>query len=121
MRELYKQELRNLGVDVEEALYRFLDNETLYEGFLSKFLKDTNFFNLKVSLNKDEIKEAIFYAHTLKGVVSNLSFLSLQEEVAVLVDLLRKNKILEAKKIFCICEQEYLTMCSLIMQFTEQG
>ena len=49
-----KERLINAGVDMPDALARFMDNEMLYGKFLKLFLADTSFSHLLSSiLHKD--------------------------------------------------------------------
>ncbi len=116
MKESYKKLLMENEVDVEEALYRFLNNESLYYKFLAKFLEDKNFVNLRNSLFQGFTKEAFFYAHTLKGVVSNLALKGLYKKLNTVVEYLRENKLEKAKEYFVIFEESYISLCEIIRQ-----
>ena len=69
-----KKQLVEAGVEIDEALSRFMDSDMLYFKFLKLFLNDKSYSNLNDAIAKGDIGNAYVYAHTLKGVTSNLSF-----------------------------------------------
>ncbi len=69
-----KENLINAGVDLDDALPRFMDSDIIYCRFLKLFLIDQSFAKLQNSIESGDLKDAYSHAHTLKGVASNLSF-----------------------------------------------
>lgn len=69
-----KLQLIEAGVEINEALSRFMESDELYFKFLKMFINDNSFDNMKEALSSGDIKKAYSHAHTLKGVASNLSF-----------------------------------------------
>lgn len=67
MDENKKERLAEAGIDVENALERFMGNEGLLERFLKKFLNDQNFSKLTVAIGEKKEQEALAASHTLKG------------------------------------------------------
>lgn len=55
------------GIQVEEALGRFMNNEMLFNRFLEKFADDANYSLLKTAMAEGDAKGAFEAAHTLKG------------------------------------------------------
>lgn len=55
------------GIQIEEALERFMDSEAMFERFLGKFLEDETYRQLKEALEKGDIETSIMKSHTLKG------------------------------------------------------
>lgn len=84
-----KEQLKNVGVDVDTGLKRFMNNEALYMKFLNKFLTEPTYEQLKECIQKEDYPEAFRQAHTLKGVSANLSLTLLADKVSQLVELLR--------------------------------
>lgn len=86
MQELMRERLKEAGIDVPNALERFMGNETLLERFLKKFLDDTNYEKLAAAIAAGQQEAALTAAHTLKGISGNLSmtelFALLTEQVA---------------------------------------
>lgn len=91
------EELRELGVDIDEALERFMKNEGLYKRMLAKL--PSNIDNLKILpfIEAGDNQTALSNAHTLKGVTGNLSLTPLYKAYTEIVALFRAGKPQEAK------------------------
>lgn len=89
MEQELKEQLKNVGVDVDTGLKRFMNNEALYMKFLNKFLTEPTYEQLQECIQKEDYPEAFRQAHTLKGVSANLSLTLLADSVSRLVELLR--------------------------------
>ena len=61
------------GVNVDEALERFMGSEAMLSRFLKKFPADQSFAILTAALEAGDHEGAVNAAHTLKGLCSNLS------------------------------------------------
>ena len=61
------------GVNVDEALERFMGSEAMLERFLKKFPADKGFAALTEALEAGDHEGAVNAAHTLKGLCGNLS------------------------------------------------
>lgn len=105
----YLEKAKMLGVDVDNALERFMGNEALLEKMLkklpsavypSKFGGDKS-QDLEVLsyIEAGDIQTAIAKAHTLKGTMGNLSVTKLYEAYTIIVNLLRENQIEKAREI----------------------
>ena len=92
MTDKVKQELKDMGFDLDDALKRFVNNEALYEKFLVKFSSDPNYSLLVDSVKNCNKEEAFKAAHTLKGVCGNLSINRLLELVSKQVEYFRADK-----------------------------
>ena len=68
-----KERLTAAGIDVDDALGRFMGNEALLERFLTKFLADGNYAALSAAVAAGDSAGALTASHTLKGVCGNLS------------------------------------------------
>ena len=77
------------GIDVEEALGRFMGNEALLLKFLLRFPGDDTFSRLRQAMEARDTTRAFEAAHTLKGVVGNLSMKELHGRLVPLVVALR--------------------------------
>ncbi|MCM1568646.1 MAG: Hpt domain-containing protein [Roseburia sp.] len=84
-----KEELVGIGIDLEGAMNRFLNNEALLEKFLKKFLQDPNYNALLSAVESGSCEDAFRAGHTLKGVTGNLSLQPLYECVRVQVEYFR--------------------------------
>ena len=84
-------ELKSIGVDIDDALERFMNNEMLFKKFFKKLLNDNNFTLLQEAFKNHNIDDAISYAHTLKGVCGNLAIKPLYHLFDEIVKALRSD------------------------------
>ena len=89
MQELMRERLKEAGIDVPNALERFMGNETLLERFLKKFLDDPTYASLVQAFQAGEAEQALTASHTLKGMCGNLSMNDLARLFTRQVELLR--------------------------------
>jgi len=92
-------ELENLGVDVNDALKRFMNNSSLYEKMLGKLVATVKNMEVMSFLDSGDTEKATANAHTLKGVMGNLSITPLYEAYNEIVALLRGNEPDKAKSV----------------------
>lgn len=92
-------ELKALDVNVDEALQRFMNKAELYEKMLKKLPPMMNGKQVLEAIGAGNIDGAIETAHTMKGVLGNLSVTPLYQAYTDIVALLRSNEPDEAKKI----------------------
>lgn len=116
MEEAKKSMLVAAGIDVDELFERFMDNEALAMKFLRRFPEDTNFQRLQQALKCSNEVEAFEAAHTLKGVVGNLSMHSLYYETSDLVERLRAGNLEEARKRMPDVEKSYAKTLAALQQ-----
>ena len=93
-------ELRALGVNVEEGMERCLNNEDFYLKMVGKCLEDPKFEQLGEAIKDPDLDEAFELAHALKGVVSNLSLTPLQDIVSEITELLRARKQMDYSELY---------------------
>lgn len=84
-----KQKLENGGINVDEAMQRFMNNEKLLERFLKKFKPDPSYGNLVEAMEAKDCEKAFEAAHTLKGISGNLALSELHDLVSEQTDYLR--------------------------------
>ena len=97
----YYEELRGLGVDVEEGMHRMLGNESLYRRTLAKFPGLLADLALDASeFDCEDYDEIIRKTHAVKGAAGNLSLTPIYGAYAQMVDLLRQGRAGEAREIF---------------------
>lgn len=77
MEQVRLEQLESAGIDVKDALSRFMGNANLLEKFLKKFPDDQNYKKLCEALEADDAEAALAASHTLKGVCGNLSMTEL--------------------------------------------
>ena len=92
-------ELKALGVNIEEALDRFMGNGALYEKMLNKLTAAVNDVQVLPFFEAGDHKTALENAHALKGVTGNLSITPLYKGYTEIVDELRAENPDKARKI----------------------
>ena len=92
-----KQRLVDAGIDIADALDRFMGNENMLERFLGKFVADQNYQKLLTALEANDAEGALAAAHTLKGVSGNLSMKRLFELLSEQVKAFRDGDFEGAK------------------------
>ena len=107
------EELRTLGVNVDEGLNRLNGNEKLYTRLFGSFLKTLNANRVTPDFDTSDCTEAIEKTHTIKGTAGNLSITPLYEGYTEILGLLRSGKPEEAKTILekVIPVQEEIIRC----------
>lgn len=110
----YKETLISAGVDLEDALHRFMDNEYLLELMLKKFPADQSFIGIQTALENENCEEAFRAAHTLKGVAGNLSFIKLFTAICEQVEALRNNDLARAKQLMPSVSDAYEKIIQVI-------
>ncbi len=93
------EQLRELGVNTDEALARFMNNEDLYKRMLLKFPPNIEKLEVLPFIESGDYKTALANAHTIKGVTGNLSLTPLYTAYSEIVSLFRADKPEEAKKL----------------------
>ncbi len=83
------EKLKEYGVNVAEALERFMGNEAIYEKTLKKFPAAAESHTVVEYIKSGDSKTAVANAHTLKGVTGNLSMTPLYTAYVDIVNLLR--------------------------------
>lgn len=116
MDDAVKAKLVEAGVDLETAMERFMNNDTLLVRFLKKFPADQNYQKLVEAMETDNVEDAFAAAHTLKGLCGNLSLSAMQAVVSEQTELLRSGKGAEAKELMPQVTQEYEKIVAMIEQ-----
>lgn len=93
-------ELREKGIDIEDAVNRCMGNKALYEKLLKKFDSAVNDAAVAKSFSNDDFQAAFEGAHTLKGITGNFSMTPLYEGYSEVVRLLRANENDQARKVY---------------------
>lgn len=93
------QELLDFGIDYNDAMERFLNNEGLYLSMLKKLPEQFKRYSVLEHIRSGDIKAAVSGAHTLKGVVGCFSIKPLYEAYSKATALLREGKAEEAESL----------------------
>lgn len=93
------EELKELGVNVEEGLERVMDDEPLYETMLGMYIDKVNSNPIAVEdFEADDLDDLIGRVHILKGLTGNLAMTPLFAGYLQMLDLLRNACPQEAVK-----------------------
>ena len=86
--------LNEFGANTKEGLDRCMNNEAFYLRLVDKAVNDDSFIKLKDELENKNYDEAFKIAHSLKGVLGNLSLTPLYDLAVEITENLRnKNEI----------------------------
>lgn len=83
------EKLSDLGVDIEDGMYRFMENKDLYIRCLQKFPAQAEKCTLHNDLAAKDYEAAVQSAHAMKGVTGNLSITPLYMRYTEMVNRLR--------------------------------
>ncbi len=114
MNESMKAELEGAGVNVEETLRRFMNNEMLMIKFLRKFVDDENMNKLRVLIADKNYQGVLPVAHTLKGVCGNLGFVKLYELFSRMCQDCRNDQYKDMDELFSQIEADYVKVIAAI-------
>lgn len=118
--ESFRNIMESYGVDYDDTLRRFLNNESFYFKILSMFPKDGSLEKLSAAIANGNLEEAFEAAHTLKGVAGNLGLTPLFNAVCTIVESLRMGTHTdEYPQMLAAISDEYkraLELCALLPQ-----
>lgn len=77
MDEVIRKQLEKVGIDVEDAMQRFMGDTEAFLKFLKKFPSDPNYRKLEDAVVENAPDKAVSASHILKGVCANLSIMPL--------------------------------------------
>lgn len=106
--------LKSNGIDVDGTLSRFMGRVEMFEKFIFRFLEDKNYSVLCDEIENANVKEAFVAAHTLKGVCANIGLNPLNLAASEITELLRAEKLEEAKEYLPNVKAAYDKMVDVI-------
>ncbi len=92
-------ELRTLGVDVEDGMKRLMGNEKLYTRLLGSFVKMIKSQEVTEDFDATDCTPVIEKVHSIKGTAGNLSLTPIFESYSEMLSLLRTGKPEEAREV----------------------
>ena len=108
------EDLRRLGVDVDEGLERVMGDQSLYEMMLGMFIDAVGKEPIQEEeFDGEDVEELIKRVHMLKGVTGNLSIMPLFNGYTEILSLLRSGEAAQAKAGFVKLQgvQEEIISC----------
>lgn len=109
--------IKELGIDTDEALKRFMGDEKLFFRMLAKLPDSINELKIDVEFDESMVDDVINAAHTIKGMTGNLSVIPLYIAYTEIVRLLREGKIEPAKEIL----RDIIPVQEKILGFIEEN
>lgn len=108
---------KRVGGDFDDVLARMINQELIIK-FVLKFIEDKTFNDLCNAFDNNDIKEAFFASHTLKGICMRLGFGRLYKSSNLLTESLRKNinNLEPSIKYFDKVSNDYKLTISLLQQ-----
>lgn len=107
------EELRKLGVNVDEGIARLNGNESLYTRLLGSFTGAIKSYYVAPDFDGTDYGDAAEKAHAIKGAAGNLSVTPVYEAYSRIVSLFREGKPEEARAVLMevLPVQEEITAC----------
>lgn len=107
------EELKDLGVDVDDGIRRINGNEALYRRLLGSFVKTIKAQYVKADFDSTDCTETIEKVHTIKGTSGNLSITPIFESYTEMLGLLRSGQPEQARQILekILPVQEKIIQC----------
>ena len=93
------EDLKELGVNIDEGLERLGGNQSLYERLLGSFLKTMDTHRIEPDFDTSDLAGAIEKTHAIKGTSGNLSLTPIYEAYTEIVALLRADQPEQAKEV----------------------
>lgn len=105
-----------IGVDIDGAISRLCGNVELYKKLLLKFLSDKSYEQLVDSIVTNNYKDIESYAHTLKGLSSNLGFINLYKSCVNILENVRRKEFHLLNENKEKLSKQYKELITLIMK-----
>ena len=110
---LTTENLRKYGANVDEGLKRCVNNEQLYLTLVNRFLDQNTFPDLKAAILDHDLEKAFHIAHSLKGVIGNLSLSPLYDVIYQMTELLRNRTAMDYSDYIQRYEMSYSLLAAL--------
>ncbi len=108
--------LKELGVDIEGTISRFMDDDVIYTKFLSRFPDEDRITPIKEAAAAGDNDALLRTAHKLKGVSANLGMGELSAKAEKIVSKLRNNVYDGLDGDIADTEKEYDIICRAILE-----
>lgn len=108
--------LKDIGVDIEGTLSRFVDDDEIYTKFLSRFPDEDRITPVKEAIEAKDYDALMRSAHKLKGVSANLGMNSLSQKAERIVSKMRNNIYEGFEEDAAEAEKEYDLICRTIQE-----
>lgn len=83
--------LKEIGVDVDGTISRFMNNSEIYVKFLARFPEEDRITPIHKAIGAQDYDGLLAAAHKLKGVSANLGMTELSSKAAIIVTKVRND------------------------------
>jgi HPt (histidine-containing phosphotransfer) domain-containing protein len=101
--------------DFENVLKRMKTEERVKK-YVIMFLKDPSYQELRNAMEENNTENAFRAAHTLKGVYNNLAFTGKEAAAIEITEMLREQKLEEARKLLPTVTEDYQNLIKEIQE-----
>lgn len=108
--------LKELGVDIEGTLSRFVDDDEIYTRFLTRFPDEDRMTPIKDAIAAKDNDALLKAAHKMKGVTANLGMTELSARAEKIVSKLRNNVFEGFDADAQAVQEEYERICGAIIE-----
>ncbi len=106
--------LREIGVDVDGTISRFVDNSEIYITFLKRFPDEDRISPIKEAFSEGDSDKLYRSAHKLKGVTANLGMKELSAAAEKISSKAKNNDLDNIGEDIKLVEKLYSEMCDII-------
>lgn len=108
--------LKDLGVDIEGTLSRFVDDDEIYTKFLARFPDEDRITPVREAAETADPDALMRAAHKLKGVTANLGMNALSQKAEKIVSKLRNGVTNGFEADIDEAAKEYELICRTILE-----
>ena len=123
-REVFLALLEGAGVNVPQALGRFMGNEALFLSFVGKLPEKLNFAPIFQALDREDEEEFYMRVHGLKGMAGNLSMEAIHDCAQAILVEFRSSKFQNKTKLAALLREagrESESLSELIQQYQREA
>lgn len=114
MNEICFEKLKEMNVDVDGTVSRFMGNTALFVKFIERFPNNNKMDKLKTALADKNYEEVLTEAHSLKGETGNLGITPLFTAFSAMVADVRANDYSRLDGQFENAEKYYHELCKVL-------
>lgn len=111
-----KTQLEKGGIDVNDALERFMGNDALLERFLKKFLSEKSYEGLVRAIEENDPETARVSAHSLKSVCGTIGCTAMRQLVLKQEQLIKNGQWDQAVALMPEISENYQSICAVLKE-----
>ena len=106
--------LRNLGVDIDGTLSRFVDNTEYYEKFLRRYPTDGLMDPILKAFENKETETLLNVLHKMKGTSVNLGINNISDQCKDIASVIRSGEGIDVAPLIDKLKADYDEICDTI-------